>query len=98
MLAAGVAAAPSRDGQDLFRDPHLRERGLFVEVDDPEGGSKDIVGLPFKMSGCEPVFQRAPHLGEHNDYVFREILGLSAREINTLRRDKDSRLTLKQDR
>ena len=88
LQAAGVAAAPSRDGQDLFHDPHLRERGLFVEVEDEEGMSKDLVGLPFKMSGCEPVFHRAPHLGEHNDYVFREILGLSAREINKLRRDK----------
>ena len=87
LSAAGVAAAPSRDAQDLFRDPHLRERGAFVEVEHPEGGTYDLVGLPYKMSGCEPVLQRAPRLGEHNDYVFRDVLGLSSVEIKKLRRD-----------
>jgi benzylsuccinate CoA-transferase BbsF subunit len=87
LCAAGVAAAPSRDAQDLFRDPHLRERGAFVEVEHPEGGTHDLMGLPYKMSGCEPVLRRAPRLGEHNDYVFRDVLGLSSVETRRLRRD-----------
>ena len=87
LCAAGVAAAPSRDAQDLFRDPHLRERDVFVEVEHPEGGKHEVVGLPWKMSDCEPVLRRSPRLGEHNDYVFGEVLGLKLAEIRRLRRE-----------
>ena len=86
--AAGVAAAPARDGQDLFRDPHLRERGAFVEVERPDGSGKyDLVGMPWKMSGCEPRLTRAPTLGEHNSYVLEKVLGLAPAEIERLQRE-----------
>jgi crotonobetainyl-CoA:carnitine CoA-transferase CaiB-like acyl-CoA transferase len=84
--AAGVAAAPSRDAWDLFRDPHLRARGVFVELDHPETGPRDFVGLPWKMSDCEPPLRRPPLLGEHNDYVFGELLGLGKAEIGRLKK------------
>jgi len=82
---AGVAAAPSRDARDLMRDPHLRARGVFVELDHPETGPRDFVGLPWQMSGCQPVLERAPLLGEHNDYVFGQLLGLDEAEIARLK-------------
>jgi benzylsuccinate CoA-transferase BbsF subunit len=87
LARAGIAAAPSRDAEDLFHDPHLRARGAFVEVDHPELGSRDFVGPPWKMSACEVEAQHAPLLGEHNDYVFRELLGMSEAEVAKLRRD-----------
>jgi benzylsuccinate CoA-transferase BbsF subunit len=82
---AGVAAAPSRDARDLMRDPHLRARGVFVELDHPETGPRDFVGLPWQMSGCQPALERPPLLGEHNDYVFGELLGLDEAEIARLK-------------
>ena len=82
---AGVAAAPSRDARDLMRDPHLRARGVFVELDHPETGPRDFVGLPWRMSGCQPALKRPPLLGEHNDYVFGELLGLDEAEIARLK-------------
>jgi crotonobetainyl-CoA:carnitine CoA-transferase CaiB-like acyl-CoA transferase len=87
LLAAGVAAAPSRDAQDLFRDPHLRARGMFAEVEHPQGGHHDVVGLPWKISDVEPKLRRAPRLGQDNDYVFGQVLGLEASEIDRLRSD-----------
>jgi benzylsuccinate CoA-transferase BbsF subunit len=87
LTQAGIAAAPSRDANDLFHDPHLQARGAFVEVDHPEVGPRRYVGPPWVMSdpGVEP--RRAPLLGEHNDYVFRQILGLSEEELTALERD-----------
>ena len=82
---AGVAAAPSRDARDLMRDPHLRARGVFVELDHPETGPRDFVGLPWRMSGCQPALKRSPLLGEHNDYVFGQLLGLDEAEIARLK-------------
>lgn len=86
LCQAGLAAAPSRNAWDLFRDPHLRERGAFVEVDHPELGRREFVGAPWRMSDYEPLVRHAPLFGEHNDYVFRELLGLSELDLAELRR------------
>jgi benzylsuccinate CoA-transferase BbsF subunit len=87
LARAGIAAAPSRDAEDLFHDAHLRARGAFVEIDHPELGSRDFVGPPWRMSACKVEPQHAPLLGEHNDYVFRELLGMSEAEVARLQRE-----------
>ncbi len=84
--AAGLAAAPSHDAEELIRSPHLRQRGAFVEVDHPEVGRREFVGPPWKMSDYEPPVSHAPLLGEHNDEVFRELLGLTDSTLAELRR------------
>jgi benzylsuccinate CoA-transferase BbsF subunit len=85
LCQAGLAAAPSRNAWDLFRDPHLRARGAFVEMDHPELGPRELVGAPWRMSDYEPLVSHAPLLGEHNDYVFRQLLGLGDEELAELR-------------
>jgi crotonobetainyl-CoA:carnitine CoA-transferase CaiB-like acyl-CoA transferase len=47
--AAGVAAAPVRDGRDLYADRHLRERGAFVKVRHPELGELELVRAPWRL-------------------------------------------------
>jgi benzylsuccinate CoA-transferase BbsF subunit len=86
LCGAGLAAAPSRNAEDLISDPHLRERGAFVEVNHPEFGRRELVGVPWRMSDYEPPVRHAPLLGEHNDYVFGELLGVSQRDLAELRR------------
>jgi formyl-CoA transferase len=85
---AGLAAAPSRDWRDLYADPHLRERNAFIKVNHPEIGPLELVGVPWHMSDYQAPAQRAPLLGEHNEYVLREILGLSEKQVAELR-EKD---------
>ncbi len=84
---AGLAAAPSRNGEDIYADPHLRARGTFVTVDHPELGELELVGSPWKMSGDEVQLQHAPLLGEHNDEVLKGLIGLSGAEVDDLRRN-----------
>jgi benzylsuccinate CoA-transferase BbsF subunit len=87
LVAAGVVAAPSRDGRDLYADRHLRERGAFATVDHPELGPLELVGAPFRF-GTEPLpMTVAPRLGEHSDVVLGELLGLGEEEIEELRRE-----------
>ena len=83
---AGLAAAPSRNGEDIYADPHLRAREIFVTVDHPDWGELEFMGNPWKMSGDEEQLRRAPLLGEHNDEVLKGPLGLSEAEVNDLRR------------
>jgi formyl-CoA transferase len=71
---------------DIFADPHVRARGDVETVEDPTIG-------PVRMQGVYPRFSRtpgavrrgAPKLGEHNDEVYRGLLGLSNDEIERLR-------------
>ena len=82
---AGVSAGVVQDGEDLLtRDPQLKERGFHVYLDHPEAGRIAHDGLTFSLSATPGEIRRAPLLGEHNEYVYRDILGLSEQEIDRL--------------
>ena len=87
LAGEGIAAAPSRDAHDLFHDPHLRARGVFVEVDHPGVGPRQFMGAPWIMSDGNLQARPAPDLGQDNDHVFQQILGLSETELAALERD-----------
>jgi crotonobetainyl-CoA:carnitine CoA-transferase CaiB-like acyl-CoA transferase len=55
-------------------------------VNHPELGPLELVGPPFRVSGLDLPVRHAPLLGEHSDYVLRELLGLSAGEVEDLRK------------
>ncbi len=84
LQTVGLAAAKSQSSVDLVADSHLWGRGFYTEVTDSEGESRTIVGPGWKMSRGAAITQAAPRLGEHNDYVFGEILGLSVAEQQKL--------------
>ncbi|MBW2060750.1 MAG: hypothetical protein JRI95_04220 [Deltaproteobacteria bacterium] len=48
-------------------------------------GQLELVGPRWKMSGCMTPRVHVPMLGEHNQYVLGELLGLSDEEITNLR-------------
>ena len=83
---AGVAAYPALDGKDLLANPHVEARGFFVELEHPEVGKRRHLGIPWKMSRtpCE-IRRPAPCLGQDNEYVLGEILGLSHNDISSLK-------------
>jgi benzylsuccinate CoA-transferase BbsF subunit len=80
---ADVAAAVVHSGPSLSRDPHVLARGVFETVDHPILGETRVVRPPWKMDGAK-VPGPAPLLGQHNEYVLKEILGLEAPEIEAL--------------
>jgi len=81
----GVAAVPSFSNEDLFNDPHCQKREYLVPVQHPEVGQVFAIAPPWKFSATPArVTGPAPLLGEHNDYVFGELLGMSKDEIAKL--------------
>lgn len=89
LQAVGVAAFPSYTAQDIADDPHLNERGAIQSLTGPEGASRKVVGPPWRFSRTPGKLETwMPEMGEHNEYVFGELLGLSTAEIETLVRDK----------
>ncbi|AXQ30695.1 CoA transferase [Solimonas sp. K1W22B-7] len=80
----GIAAGKSQSSVDLVADPQLWEGGFYREVSDREGNRRSIVGPSWTLSREAGVTDAAPRLGEHNAYVFGEVLGLSAEKQRQL--------------
>jgi crotonobetainyl-CoA:carnitine CoA-transferase CaiB-like acyl-CoA transferase len=84
--AAEVAAAPVYDASQLMADPHLQERGTFVQVDDPDLGPMRVqapVALLSETPGEVDFLGRA--LGADNDAVFGGLLGVDSDRLDALR-------------
>lgn len=81
----GVAAGPSFNIEELINDPHVKERGVFVEQNHPEAGKTLVYRSPW---ACAQTNTPAPCLGEHNSYVFKELLGMSDKEVDDLVKEK----------
>jgi len=82
LQAAGVAAGVALNGADLCTgDAQLAARGFFAEVKLPEGGTTRVPGVPMKLSATPGAIRTAaPTVGEDNDYILGELLGLSRAE------------------
>jgi crotonobetainyl-CoA:carnitine CoA-transferase CaiB-like acyl-CoA transferase len=90
MQKAGVAAGVVQNSKDLIeKDPQMKEYNFFKEMDHPEIGRIAYENVPFKLRNA-PGEARwpAPCLGQDNEYVFGELLGLSKEEIQKLTDDK----------
>jgi benzylsuccinate CoA-transferase BbsF subunit len=80
---AGVCAHRVATNSDLFEDPQLNHRNYFVKLDHP------VMGRPAYSQQAHYILSKAPReitmpspcLGEHNEYVYKELLGLSDDEI-----------------
>jgi crotonobetainyl-CoA:carnitine CoA-transferase CaiB-like acyl-CoA transferase len=85
MQAAGVPAGLVQTGEDLLeKDPQLKHRHFFRELDHPEIGKHYARGPSFVLSKSPWLPQRCPLLGEHNEYILKELLGMSDEEIAEL--------------
>ncbi len=87
LRAAGVPAAIVARPQDrIDGDPDTAAWGLWPEVHQTAMGNVRVDGIPLHLSETDWVIERGgPCLGEHNDRVFTELLGLSADEVDDLR-------------
>ena len=82
MQAAGVGAGVVQTAEDLLEhDPQLKHLHFFWEVDHSEIGKHYSPTSPFVLSKSACELRPAPLLGEHSEYAFKEILGLSDEEI-----------------
>ena len=78
----GVAAGVASTGQDLFEDPQLRHRGHFVPLEHKVISIHHYNAPAYRLSKTPARFPRsAPALGQHNEFVYKELLGYSDEEV-----------------
>ncbi len=87
-----VAAGPVLDEADAYADPHLRDRGFFREQGSADIGRWEFPGQQWRWTGPEMLWGPICRLGDSNDYVYREILGMSDEEYDEL--DQNGHLSL----
>ncbi len=81
----GIPAHVSCNMQDIVRDRHLRDRGTIVDIEDSTGQQRAALKAPIRFSSADVGMERGtPQLGEDEDYVFGELLGLSREERQSL--------------
>jgi crotonobetainyl-CoA:carnitine CoA-transferase CaiB-like acyl-CoA transferase len=90
LAEAGVPAAECINPHSLWPNPQLEDRDFFQVVEHSLAGAVRYPGQPMRFSGLPRALRRspAPLLGEHNEEVLREELGLGDEEIAKLREDK----------
>jgi len=85
LQGSGIKAGAVFNIAELAHDPHLNERGFFEELSHPETGTHLYPGVSWRMSRTPGRLRLpAPCFGEHNRYVFSELLGMSDEEVSRL--------------
>ena len=74
---------------EALDDPHTAARRMVETVEHPVIGALKMLGIPFKFSDTACSVRRPPPtLGQHSDEILAGELGLDAKAIAELRRDK----------
>lgn len=85
LTAADVPCGPINDMAEVFADPQVRARDMYVELPHPRLGTLRTTGVPLKMSASPGAIERLPpELGADTDAVLAEY-GFSVEEIARLR-------------
>jgi crotonobetainyl-CoA:carnitine CoA-transferase CaiB-like acyl-CoA transferase len=85
-LIRGLLIAPVTTLGEVVDSEQLAERDYWRLLDHPEWGQSFRYPGPFAKFGQTPLAyrHRPPTVGEHNDAVYRDELGLSAEEVANL--------------
>lgn len=85
LQAAGIEAVPVEDFGDIHSDPQVAHREHFVALTHPFLGDGLYERNGFRLSDGPSSYGRSgPTLGQDQDWVLHELLGLSADERATL--------------
>ena len=82
LQSIGIAAGPSLDIGRVYENKQLKDSGYFAPFINTDGETRELPLLPWHFEdGLELNMTPVPSLGEGNEYVFRDLLGLSEKEI-----------------
>ena len=89
LQSVGIAAGRAAKNYQLLADPHLDERGFFVEIEEPDVGPKIYPGQAVRMAGMDRAsWIPSARLGEHTEKVLNELLGMNPAQIDDLEQNE----------
>ncbi len=85
--AVGIPCGPVNSIDRVADDSQVAAREMIVEVHHSRAGDFKVVNTPIKLSRTPgKVEQASPDLGEHTEEVLKQLLGMTGREIDRLRK------------
>ncbi len=89
LQSAGIAAGRAAKNYQLLADPHLSERNFFVEIDEPDVGTKTYPGQAVRMDGMDRAsWIPSARLGEHTEEILSQLLAMNDARISQLEQDE----------
>ncbi|HEY2106668.1 MAG TPA: CoA transferase [Candidatus Binataceae bacterium] len=82
---ASVPCGKILDTVELLADPHLRQRGMIVDLEHPVRGKFSMPGCPVQLEDSPAEIRIAPLLGQHNEEVYGQLLGLGSEQLAQLK-------------
>ena len=85
---AGVPAGRVANNREFLADPHLDERGFFVELHEPEHGAKQYSGLATPGNQLDKRrWKPASNIGQDSDAILANLLGYDEHKRRALHED-----------
>lgn len=83
---AGIPAGAVLDTMELQHDEQFVHSGIMQEINHPTNGAFKMPAWPVRHDGRPPTVTPAPTLGQHNEDVLSDWLGLSGSAVQDLKR------------
>ncbi len=91
LRAHDVICGPVNDIHDILAWPHMRARGMIVDIEHPTLGRLEgakAPGFPLQFSEMRGGYDApAPLVGQHNEEILGGLLGVSSEELRRLADD-----------
>src|SRR5690606_18987123 len=83
----GVPSGMIYSAKEIVEDPHYQAREMIIETEHPQLGKFPMPGVVPKLSRTPGQVQSvgAEELGQHNDEVYRELLGYDKAKLQSLK-------------
>lgn len=85
MAKAEVPCGAVFDSLDVLSDPHLKAREMIVTIEHPTRGTMTMPGCAVQLSQSPREVRPAPLLGQHNQEIYQEFLGITPGELLELK-------------
>jgi CoA:oxalate CoA-transferase len=82
-----IPCGPVNTIDKIASDPYVAAREMIIDVHHPDAGTFKVVNTPFKFSRTPCKAEKAsPELGEHNEQILGQLLGMKSEEVSELKK------------
>jgi crotonobetainyl-CoA:carnitine CoA-transferase CaiB-like acyl-CoA transferase len=84
--ALKIGCGPINTLKEVFADPHVQARGVLIDMEHSSGARVQVIANPVRLSETPADYRLPPPvLGEHTEEILQDLLGISGKEMASLK-------------